>query len=592
MRKEIEDFRLIVKNNSVINTDEQRSEQAKITKTIVEAQASVKKLQPEHDESFRKAAAQALIKVNILKDCIEHLTALTQAFCCQLVAPDIKAAVAGMIQVMLQILDIIFPKSESGPDAESLPTLVSQYSQKASARSCQDLIKLLLKFLGDPIFLKVMEKKRYKDTIIWIIVESLHLNMSSTCVMTRHHNAETCRLFRTFHDWVADETKKFCGEQPHVARRQNVSSTDVDEKVEGCQETLIKAHVKLLTLLGAHDELLSDVSALISNGNAPYVKGLFWSLAVLQKHEHKNMAADLLATLGVLCMASANESALRPKDVFSDEGLPSTHELWKMLANHSVNAGPASSDDRAIAIVIVLSIVIVSKGIATYELHINNWTAEMWKELHQQAPKMLEWLLSHSSRYTEQPWLQYIFSSLAIRLLFGFYLSTHVESLGSGFSFERVLEASLALLSNESLLFKCMGATLYMIFHSSCQSFFVRNSKQPKSTKGGVKSIEHVRILHQALETIRDVCTNPPLKLLNGEWIMTRDKFIKVHLGISDNGPSWVAWAFCHAAVDKFSALINGVTHFVATYSPFDSDPIVKRAELLNRENLLQSLTE
>lgn len=186
------------------------------------------------------------------------------------------------------------------------------------------------------------------------------------------------------------------------------------------------------------------------------------------------------------------------------------------------------------------------------------------QEVKKQGPQILECLLSRLLELSEQPWLVFVSGTLAITFLFSFFLHKDAQATpGCSFGFRRVFDASRALMFNERLLFRCTGATLYMIFHSSCQV-----NEDHGTIDGLIFAAKHVGMLDRALDIIYFACNNynPTKDFLAEEWTLKSEK--SMQCTVTDIGPTWLAWVYRKAALHEFQFLFNRVSFFVATFGP------------------------
>lgn len=540
---------------------------------------------------------QTFISRGALMHCINFFTKVARAVHPEDTSSTYMGALVGMLRAVVQA----FPVPVGGPDVESQPATQTSGAafRTMNVESSQKLIDSLLKALLDEYLSKQVEEAGLTDDLIRLIVMTFEYTVGN--LVSTYPIAELFELFIKFYDWLADETGKFHGSSTPIEERgkpeRPVVSSDANDAVSARKETLHEAHVKLLHMLKEHNEVISNVKDLITNGEAPYIKGLFWSLAVVDSNKHKEMAADLLAVLGLLCMQSASNGGThghkKPIEVFRDEGESKTLELWKMLARHGSDDDPSADSDRGKAVMIVLSTVIVATDKLKYhDIVHDKWSPDAKQDVKKQGPQILEFLLSRVLEYKLQPWLLYISGTLAITLLHCFFFHKSARKPPKcSFRFRTVLQASHALMSSNKEVFMCMGATLYMIFHSSCHT----NKEHWPTKKGGISAVEHLKYLNQALDILYYACNDPPKEFFKGEWNLKINKWsIEVHCSVKDKSPTWLARVYRKAAVHEFHFLFNAVTFFALTFDTrelCDTHPKAVYEEQHNRKHLVSVLT-
>lgn len=329
-------------------------------------------------------------------------------------------------------------------------------------------------------------------------------------------------------------------------------------------------------------DLWENVRDLVTSGTAPYIRCLFWSLAILPDGKHKDLAADMLADLGILCLDVDNEPmppVLVPGHkkcllVFINEGMNRTRDLWRMLAHHGI-ADPKEGHDKAVSAMIVLSIVILAreggKPIYVQTIH-STWApqgpdlascakmdvhlARLYGDVTNDCPKIMQFLLSRISIYEDAHLMLFITATLMIALFYAFFIDWKGEERFlhvSGLTFRLVHDASRILVEHDSLFFRCMGAHLYMLLHSFCQEDWQRASIGER-----IDPNKHKILLLDALKIARDVCQDPPTDVFEGEWSLRRRmSFTDVTCTIKNTDARALALVYIHTAILDYASTIN-----------------------------------
>lgn len=520
-------------------------------------------------------AVETFIRKEFLNASLEKLSSSINFYFAETLptVPKLQSALPDMMRGVVELLDVLFPEAAKADVSKGGALIQSQPAQPAfrvlDANASHELIKSLSKVLLDEQCSETFVKWG-KDIIIKVVVMTLQHTLKKN-YKDDNNQAIAAESLREFYDCIAAATKHFCENQwelkERVSARRSPSKTVVDKAVTDRENTLVNAHISLLDMLNSYKAgLWENARNWVQEGKAPYLRGLFWSLAILPdaNNEKKDLAAEMLANLGFLCMDSEPEqdgfkTSLR---VFLDEGVPRTSELWGMLSRHGGVKDPKAynkENDKAVFSIIALSLVIVGTGKYVYKTCVQK-DARLCRGVQSQSDKILECLLSRVPLYQAGELMQYIIVTLAITVYHSFIFFLNKENiLDCNPLLELVLNASHALSKRKSLLFRSLSSAIYILFNASCSVLAPKYLGKDR----GMDASRHDNMLCSAFEFLYDVCKSPPKDILGSEWGLKREmRFTKVACTISDNDPRTLGSQYRSDMIPVYWVLTDSLLYF------------------------------